>query len=232
MKNFFPIVLLVSILLGAVSLEGQTYDQLNVQLQFFNHYGKAYKRGSLAPSYMGSEYYNDEWMPMDVKFKDTLLRFDAVKINLINSNIELLYNGEEKMVANHFFEYVLVPDGKQNKLMVSANFFSYDNKPMQGFVEVLGTGDAKVLVQHYIFIKEPNAQAHIVGGYTTDRLMKASDNYIYEGGKLTVIKRKKDLQEYYRRRGSALDRYLKDKNFNIKDPYQLLELVETMSKKS
>ncbi len=232
MKNFFPIVLLVFILLGAVSLEGQTYDQLNVQLQFFNHYGKAYQRGSLAPSYVGSEFYNDEWMPMDVKFKDTLLRFDSVKINLINSNIELLYNGEEKMVANHFFEYVLIPDGKQNKMMISANFFSYDNKPMQGFVEVLGTSDTKVLAQHYILIKEPHAQAHITGGYTTNRLMKESENYIYEGGKLTLIKKKKDLQEYYRRKQGTLERYMKENTTNIRDAKQLLTLVEQMSSKS
>lgn len=232
MKNSFVLVFLALVLTVSFSLQGQTYDQLNVQLQFLNHYGKAYQRGSLAPKYVGSEYYSADWQPMDVKFKDTLLRFDAVKLNLMNSTLEVLYNEEERVIANHFFEYVLIPQGGQNRLMVSANFFNYNNKPLSGFVEVFGTGDAKVLAQHYILVKEPHAQAHITGGYTQDRLMKSSENFIYEGGKLTIIKKKKDLEEYYRRKSSQLSRYLKDNNPNIKDPKQLLALVEQMGKKS
>ncbi len=230
MKN---IAFLIAVLVAAHahSLFAQTYDQLNVQLQFFNQYGKAYQRGSLAPRYVGSEYYNDEWMPMDIKFKDSLLRFDAVKLNLINSNLEVLFQGEEKVIAGFFFQYVLIPDGANTRIMVPANIFNYNGKPLTGFVEVFGTGDAKVLTQHHIYIKEPHAQAHITGGFTMDRLMKTSDNFIYEGGALTLVRKKKDLQEYYRRRSSAFDRYFKEHNPNIKDPQQLLALAEFMAPK-
>ncbi len=209
----------------------QTYDQLNTQLQFLNHYGKAYQRGSLAPQYVGSEYFNDQWMPMDIKFKDTLLRFDAVKINLMNSNLEVLFNNEEKVIANYYFEYVLIPEGDKKRLFVPAQIFKFDNAPLAGFVEVYGTGESKVLVNHYIFIRQPHAQAHITGGYTMDRLMKETENFLYSGSKLTVVKRKKDLQDYYSRKKSTLERYFKEHNPNIKDPQQLLMLMEKMSAK-
>ncbi|MBX2927568.1 MAG: hypothetical protein KF852_06995 [Saprospiraceae bacterium] len=224
------ILLVVSIVfLYSGLLTAQTYDQQRLQLQFFNHYGKAYQRGNIGPKLVGSEYMHEEWMPMDIQFRDTSVRFEAVKINLMNSNLEVLLQGEEKVIANYFFKDVTLSEGGKKKQLVPANFFTYNNKALQGFMEVLGDGAVKVLVQHYIFVKEPHAQAHITGGYTTDRLLKSSDNYIYDGEKLTLVKSKNDLKDYYRRRSSVLDKYMKEGNYNIKDSQQLLTLVEKMS---
>ncbi len=213
-------------------LTGQTYDQQKVQLQFLNHYGKVYQRGSLAPDIVGSEYYNDEWLPMDIKFKDTILEFDQVKLNLLNSNIEVSYQGEEKVIAGYYFEYVLVPADGRKRVFIQANLYKYDGKQLSGFMEVLGTGKEKVMVQHYVFIKEPHAQAHITGGYTMNRLIKSSDIYIYDGESLFIVKRKKDLDNYYKRKTSALDRFLRENETDLKKPEDLLKLVEALSPKS
>jgi hypothetical protein len=228
MKKTLFLIAAIAFLHGSF-LTAQTSDQLRVQLQFFNHYGKAYSRGNVGPKIAGSEYLYEEWMPMDIQFRDTSVRFDAVKVNLMNSNLEILLAGEEKVIANYFFKDVALSESGKKKQLVPANFFTYNNKAMQGFLEVLGDGAVKVLVQHYVFVKEPHAQAHITGGFTVDRLMKSSDNYLYDGEKLTLIKGKKDLKEYYRRRSSVLEKYMKENSYNLKDPQQLLALVGKMS---
>jgi hypothetical protein len=222
---------IAAFLANASLLPGQTYDQQKVQLQFLNHYGKVYQRGSIAPSIVGSEYFNDNWQPMDIKFKDTILGFDQVKLNLFNSNIEVSYQGEEKVIAGYFFEYVLAPIEGEKRVFIQANLFKYDDKQLSGFMEVWGSGKEKVMVHHYVFVKEPHAQAHITGGYTMNRLMKASDIYIYNGEALFLIKRKKDLEDYYKRRSSSLDRFLKSDEPDLKNPKDLLKLVEALAPK-
>jgi hypothetical protein len=226
--NFTKFFLTLMLATGLSAVYAQTYDQLNVQLQFLNQYGKIYQRGGKPLSYIGSPFFNDEWSPMYIKFRDSLIRFDAVKLNLLNANVEVQLQGEEKVIAGYFFEYVLVPGGNQKRFFIPANLFSHQGKQLQGFVEVLGTDDSKVFVQHYIHIREPHAQAHITGGFTTDRLMKTTDLFIYESGQLTLVKSKKDLQAYYRKKSTILTHYIKDQNPNIKDPAQLFQLVTHM----
>jgi len=224
--------LLLLILIGcsaSFSIQAQTYDQQKVQLQFLNHYGKIYQRGAVPDQTLGSPYFNDDWMPVDIKFRDTLLRFDQVKLNMLNSDLEVLFNGEEKRLSNAFFEYVLVPEGGEKKTFVPAVVFKYDGKPLDGFMDVQGAGKIKVLVHHYAFIREPHAQAHITGGFTQHRLMKESNLYLHDGSKLVLIKRKKDLQDYFRSKKNALDRYFKDVNPDIKNPKHLLNLVQAMT---
>lgn len=225
--------LFTAFLLGFVPLflPAQTYDQQKVQLQFLNHYGKVFQRGSLAPNIVGSEYYNDEWMPMDIKFKDTMLDFSMVKLNLLNSNIEVSYQGEEKVIAGYYFEYVLTPVAGEKRIFIQANLYKYDEKQLSGFMEVWGTGKEKIMVHHYVFVKEPHAQAHITGGYTMNRLMKASDVYIYNGEALFLVKRKKDLEDYYKKKAPALDRFLRENEPDLKNPKDLLKLVEALSPK-
>lgn len=214
---------------ASLAVQAQTYDQQKVQLQFLNHYGKIYQRGAVPDQTLGSPYFNDEWMPMDIKFRDTLLRFDQVKLNMMNSDIEVRFNGEEKLLSNAFFEYVLVPENGEKKTFVPAVVFKYEGKALDGFMEVLGANKIKVMVRHYAFIREPHAQAHITGGFTQHRLMKESEIFLHDGAKLMLIKRKKDLQDYFRSKKSALDRYFKEVNPDLKNPKHLLNLVQAMT---
>jgi hypothetical protein len=216
------------VLNGLSSVTAQSYEQQKVQLQFFNHYGKVYQRGSLAESVIGSQFLNDEWQAMAIKFKDTLLEFEAVKINLLNSNLEVLYQGEEKMIANSFFEHVETTKDGISQRLKPASTMAYDGKTLAGFVEVLGEGKTRVVVQHYIMVREPHNQAHITGGFTANRLMKEKNIYFLDQEKLYLIRRKKDLEDFFKRQGSALDGYLKAQNPDLQDPQQLLRLVETL----
>lgn len=224
-------MILASVLmLSALSVaDAQNYEQQKVQLQFLNHYGKIYQRGAPPDQTLGSPYFNDEWMAVDIKFRDTLLRFDQVKLNMLNSDLEVLFNGEEKMLSNAFFEYVLVPEKGEKKTFVPAVVFKYEGKALDGFMEILGTGTMKIMVRHYAHIREPHAQAHITGGFTQHRLMKESEIYLHDGSKLVPIKRKKDVQDYFRNKKSALDRYFKEQKPDLKNPQHLLNLVQAMA---
>lgn len=207
----------------------QSYDQQKVQLQFFNHYGKVYQRGSLAETVIGSQFLNDEWQAMAIKFKDTLLEFEAVKINLLNSNLEVLYQGEEKMIANSFFEYVETTKDGITQRLKPASTMAYEGKTLTGFAEILGEGKTRVVVQQYILIREPHNQAHITGGFTAKRLLKEQNIYLLDQEKLFLIRRKKDLEDFFKRQSSALDNYFKVHNPELQDSRQLLRLVEALN---
>lgn len=226
MKNLCSLVLLLGL---TGSLAAQGYDQLKIQLQFFNHYGSVAQKSKVATNVIGSEFLYEDWRPMDIQFKDTTVRFDAVKLNLQNSSLEVLYQGEEKMIANVHFMNVKFSDGKREKKLMPGNRFRYEKQQLEGFVEVIGDGDEKVLVQHYIYVKPPNAQAHIVGGHTVNRLMKIENHYIFDGKSLTLIKKRKDLETYYRKKSKVLDQYLKEAKPDLKDPMQLYAVVEKMN---
>lgn len=213
-------------------LQAQTYDQAASQLQFVNHYGNAYKKGYTGPEYSGSEFLHPEWMPMALRFRDTTLRFDAVKVNLLSGNLDIMFEGVQRSVSNVHFEYVATTDSHSPRKFYPAFKTYFNDRPLNGFIEYLGEGDEKVVVQHSIFVKEPLDQAHIVGGSTIPRLLKQTDSYILNGVKLTQIKRKKDLQDYYRKKSQALEKYLKENKTDITNPFQLAALVDHMSRKS
>lgn len=230
MKNILFLLVFTAFIYSAPAL-AQSYDQTKVQLQFFNHYGRVAQKGKAPSANIGSEFLYDDWKAMDITFKDTTVRFDEVKINLFYSNLEVLYNGEEKIIDNRHFRHVSLPLSNQPQKLTPANRFSYGGKALEGFVEIIGEGETKVLIQHHLYIKEPNPQANIVGGHTANKLMSMSDNYLFDGESLTLIKKKKDLTEYYRKQSKALDQYLKTHKPDLKDPRQLLALVEKMNPK-
>lgn len=209
-------------------LAAQTYDQAKMQLQFLNFYGEAAKRGNTGSSHVGSEFMYEDWRPMEIQLKDTTLRFEAVKLNLFNTNLEVMYEEEEKVIGNIHFQEVSYNEGGQQRRLIPANRFRYELKPLDGFAELLGNGDERILVQHHIHVKAPNANAHIVGGHTVNRYLKVENLYIFDGKNLAMIKGKKELKNYYRKKGKALDQYLKTQKPDLKDPQQLLAIVEAM----
>jgi hypothetical protein len=223
MKHFASLLFCLACWWGAPQAAAQTYDQANMQLQFMNHYGQVGRKGGPAINAEGSPYFADDWQAVNLSTKDTTLRFEQVKLNLMTSNLEVLYRGEEKVVYSAHYRKVTLLNGAT---LIPANRYVYENKALNGFVELLGEGPVQVLVNHYIYIRPPNPQANIVGGPTVDKLMKSSDLYLFDGESLQPIKKKKDLQIFYRKQAKTLDRYLKENKMDIKDPQELLNLVE------
>ncbi len=223
MKTMFVLVITMIPFYCSIA---QTFDQQAIQLQFINHYGKVPpKSKSTIDGAVGSPFLYDEWRQMGIQIKDTLVRFDAVKLNLQSTVLEVLYQGEEKIISSKDFDQIIA----EAKIFVPATKITKADAPLEGFFEVLGRGDEVVLVRHYIFIKAPNPQANIVGGPTTYRKLRMTENYIYNGETLTLIQKKKDLSTHYTEQRDKLNRYLKEHKIDSKDPMQLLKLVQHMT---
>lgn len=208
----------------SIPVIGQTYDQLNSQLQFVTHYGKVPAKGK-SSSYAGSPYYSEEWNFGTVKIKDTSFDFDAVKINLLDGSVEVLYQGEEKSLTSFAFDELQLKENGVTKKFLSAAKFKFQGQNLQGFAEILGDIKTGILVNHYVSIKEPHAQAHITGGFTENRLMKSQDIFIIDSGKLIALKKKKDLEDYFEKQSKALIDYFRNKKPDIKNPGDIYQLL-------
>jgi hypothetical protein len=206
----------------------QTFDQASMQLQFMNHYGQVSRKGASQVQRQGSETLYDDWKPMKILTKEDTIYFSAVKINLWNSFLEVLYEGEEKVVLPRNFNYVeAIIDGKTKRFYPGGNF-KVDGAALPGYVEILGEGEEKVLINHYLAIKPPNPNAHIVGGLTEDKLIKTSDNYIQKGSQITPLRNKKELSAYFKNDKAKLKKLMAEQKLDIKDPYQLSQLLALM----
>lgn len=208
----------------SIPVLGQTYDQLNSQLQFVTHYGKVPTKGK-STSYVGSPYYSEEWNFGTVKIKDKSFDFDAIKINLLDGSVEVLYQGEEKSLTSFAFDELQLRENGTSKKFLSAAKFKFEGQNLQGFAEILGDIKTGILVNHYVSIKEPHAQAHITGGFTENRLMKSQDIFIINSGKLIAIKKKKDLEDYFEKKSKVLNDYFRNKKPDIKNPSEVYQLL-------
>jgi hypothetical protein len=208
-------------------LFSQTYDQLNSQLQFVNHYGKVPAKGK-SNSYSGSPYYSEEWNKGTVKIKYQSFDFDEIKINLLDGSVEVLYQGEEKSLTSFAFDELQLKENGQVKKFISATKFKFEGQNLQGFAEIMGDIKTGVLVNHYVSIKEPHAQAHITGGFTENRLMKSQDIYIIDLGKLIAVKKKKDLEDYFEKKSKLLNDYFKNSKPDIKNPEDVYLLLQKL----
>jgi hypothetical protein len=203
----------------------QSYDQLNSQLQFVNHYGKVPVKPGKSSNFVGSPFYNENWNFGTVNIKEKSFDFDAIKINLLDGSLEILYQGEEKSLTSFAFDELLLRENGQVKKFLSGSKFKYEGTSLKGFAEILGDIKTGILVNHYINIREPHAQAHITGGFTENRLMKTEDLYLIDQGKLIPIKKKKDLETYFIKKSKAFNDYMKLKKPDLKNPADIYEML-------
>jgi len=201
-------------------------EQLMVQQQFFNHYGKIYQKGVKPPDIVGPRFLFDEWRPMELRTKEFSVELSAVKMNLYNTTLELLYEGEEKIIFARDFEYVVIHEDGGSRRFVPAQGFTYKGKSLEGFMEVAGEGPEQVMVHHYTGIKEPGPSANIVGGPTGNVLVKSSKTYIFSKGDLVLVKNKKQFIQYFKSKSKQVEKLMKEKKTDFKDPHQLYEIVE------
>lgn len=230
MKNLLFLMFFGALLYTIPNAQAQTGPQLATQLQVLNHYGQVMRKSPTQQGKVGSEMMFDEWRPVLVKLTDTVVEFSTVNLNLQNGTVEVLFQGEEKMILNKDFEYVTFMDQGRQKTFFSTYKMRHKGNPVFGLGEIVGDGAETVLVLHHIYVKAPNPNSHIVGGHQTDKLMKTTSLYIKREGVLTQVKSKSDLKAYYRNKVAVLNKYLKANKPDLKDPQGLYGVVEAMNK--
>jgi len=197
--------------------------------EYIDNYAKLMTKKAKGPQLLGSLYVLDEWLPIEVMLKDGIAKIDKAKLNLQTSNIDVLYKDEEKEILFKDYDYVNFPNKGIINKYIPAPKYKFEGQALSGFVEILGEGQEKVLINHYNYVRKANSDAKIIGGETDDKLIKKTDVYILRNKKLFEVKKKKDVLEYYKSRSSEVENYIKKEKLDVKNPLELVLLVDFMN---
>jgi hypothetical protein len=220
--------LLCFMLIFAVSLSGQSYDQLKIQNMFEGYYGNKARNSKINNERLGSEYLIDDWHEVTLQLKDGEVKFDQGRINIHDGTVEIIYKGEEKFVSSRFMDHVeLFYLGKKRR-MIPADNYTENGKKLRGFLEVAKENTPAVFVYHHTYLRKPNPHANIAGGYTVDRLMKVSENYLFNGATLYKVKSKKDIKKLYPEQKAKIDEFIRMKSLDMDQAEDIASLLKLL----
>ncbi len=221
MKTLILVILIFAYSFSNCQMRGAT--------EYIDNYAKLMTKKAKGPQLLGSLYVLDEWLPIEVMLKDGIAKIDKAKLNLQTSNIDVLYKDEEKEILFKDYDYVNFPNKGIINKYIPAPKYKFEGQALSGFVEILGEGQEKVLINHYNYVRKANSDAKIIGGETDDKLIKKTDVYILRNKKLFEVKKKKDVLEYYKSRSSEVENYIKKEKLDVKNPLELVLLVDFMN---
>lgn len=223
---FKTILLLIT---TSTLLRAQTYDQLKIQNQFEGYYGNKVRNTKINNERLGSEYLMEEWLPVTVRLKDGEVKFDQAKINIHDGTLEVIYKDREKFISGRYIEFLDLFYRGKTRRFIPAFTFKENGKALSGFLEVIKENVPAVYVYHHTYLRKPNPHANIAGGYTVDRLLKISENYIYDGENLHKIKNKKTLKKLFPNSKSEIDEIIRKKSIDIDKAEDLSNLLKDLS---
>jgi hypothetical protein len=216
-------ILIAAILFVTVYANSQSYDQLKTQLQFEDYYGtrlRSTKPGSLLS---GSECLLDEWLPVEITLPTGIVTFDRGRLNLVSATAEVIYKNREMFISSENFKSI--------KMLNPDRFFLPGPKySKEGLLEVFEPQPAVpfVMVQHYVYVKEPNSNGYINGGSLNKELVQARKFFLYDGEKLIPIKGKSSLQKFYSDKKDQFAKLRKELEVDFKNPRSIHFLVTAM----
>lgn len=225
LQVFKTILLLIT---TSTLLIAQTYDQLKMQNQFEGYYGNKVRNTKISNERLGSEYLMEEWQPATVQLKDGEVKFDRAKINIHDGTLEVIYKGQEKFISGRYIQYFDMYYQGKTRRYIPADAFKENGKALRGFLEVIKEDIPAVYVYHHTYLRKPNPHANITGGYTVDRLLKKSENYIYDGENLHKINNKKTLKQLFTSRKTEIDNIIKKNSIDVEKADDLAFLLNTL----
>lgn len=206
----------------------QTYDQLNVQLQFENFYGSKFRSTIMSEEFTGSEFLFDEWLPMTFNLPNGSVSFEKAKINLYTSTAEVIFKDQEKYIATEHLKLVSMP--AEGRWFIPGSKHQYKGISMLGFLEIFEASPTPpfILVHHYIYIREPNSDGYANAGSMTKKLIKASATYLYDGAGLVAIKKRRDVERFYTNEKQMFSKVSDELRTNFRDPKSIQKLIDRM----
>lgn len=222
--GFFIILMIVSVL-------NENVAQVNPDSKDILFYQIMNARGTGEwDAYIGSQYLEDEWYPVELTLKNgTKANLSKAKFNLMTSNIEALFLGDEKeLLAQHFDIAEINVNGVYRK------FYSRTAKNIKGmtdsgFYEVLGNGPDYVIVRHSTYIQKPHPQAKILGTETRHKIVKKTNPIVLHQDILYTVKSKNDLKKIYKNEAKQIEAILEGSDIDIKNPIGLLKVINILN---
>jgi len=178
----------------------------------------------------GTPYLFDDWADGVVVFRDEKGgKFDEIKIDLMNNQLEIMYMNSEKVLPYSEFTMVKLnhPDAHPNTFFRSATKFKYKGERLNGFAKVTPIGENfKVIEVYKIRIIQPSMNAKIVGAKHKKRIVKDKKLYVMKKGKVLRVKKKKELYKLLTRQQKKLKAYVSDNDLSHKKEADLIKIIE------
>jgi hypothetical protein len=214
-----------------VSVLNENVAQVNPDSKDILFYQIMNARGTgESDAYIGSQYLVDEWYPVELTLKNgTRANLSKAKLNLMTSNIEALFLGDEKeLLAQHFDIAEINVNGEYRR------FYSKTAKNIKGmndsgFYEVLGKGPDQVIVRHSTYIQKPHPQAKIIGTETRHKIVKKTNLFVLHQDILHTVKSKNDLKKIYKNDAKEIDNILERTDIDLKNPVGLLKVIDILN---
>lgn len=206
----------------------QSNEMMRTQLQFENFYGAKARSGNSTNRISGSECLIDDWLPVEITFSNGTTQFNQGKLNLVNASAEVIYKEREMYISSEHIKSIKLIT--QERWFVPGPKFYYKDMALQGLMEMYEPTPKPpyIMMQHYVYIKEPSSNGYINAGLLESKLMKTSTIFLHDGIKLIPVKGKKDIEKFYASNKSLFIKYKKELGTDFRDAKSLHKLINTM----
>ena len=185
------------------------------------------RRNSNYHSMVGSPFLNEQWTKASVEYKDQMFTFDKVKVDVLNNCLEILLEGENKILDAMYFKNFTMQDPESGKTLYFVNGmnFKIDRKALTGFMKKTQVGEMNIYTLFKARIVSPGQNSKLMGVDPRDKIVHTQDLYIENEGKLFQIKNKKSLLEAMRKKQYKAKKYMDTNKVNVKEEDDLVKLL-------
>ena len=222
-KNTFLILL-------ALLISASSFGQF-VGTDYSRNYSDLLNKKKNAEDVDGSPYLFDKWMDGIVVFNDDKGgKYDQIKVDLMNSQLEIMYMNQEKVLPFREFKQLKLNSINlhEKSFFQVGSDFAYNGKILNGMAKVTPIGEHYKVVELYqIRTVEENMNNKIVGAANhKKRIVQEKKLFIQKRGKLLRIKNKKQVYKILTSRQKKLKEYVASNNLNLKNEQDLVQAVE------
>jgi hypothetical protein len=223
---FMYLIFVLSI--SSIQVFAQSSEAMRTQLQFENFYGAKSRTGNSTNRISGSECLIDDWLPVEITFPNGTTQFNQGKLNLVNASAEVIYKEREMYISSEHIKSIKLTT--QERWFVPGPKFYYKDVALQGLMEIYEPTPKPpyIMMQHYVYIKEPSSNGYINAGLLESTLMTTSKIFLHDGIKLIPINGKKDIEKFYSSNKPLYIKYKKELGTDFRDAKSLHKLINTM----
>lgn len=176
---------------------------------------------------LGTPYLNDEWTGAQVEYQGQVLSFDQVKVDVLNNCLEIMLEGEQKILEAKFFKnFTLLPShGERSLYFVNGMNYKCEGKTLSGFMKKTQVGDINILTLYKARITKPRQDAKIVGQDPRDKIIQTQEIYLENEGRLYHVKNKKDLSDALPQYQYKAKKYISNNKIKPREEDDLVKLL-------
>jgi hypothetical protein len=223
-------ILLITFLIPFVA-KSQNDHQLDPVVN--NQFGHIRQIPLKPPGTTGSVYLNDVWKTTSLKLKTGTLSVGeltnvSVKLDLKTNTFELFVDPEIKVLSGSKVEsFTWTNDLQNSESYVNCDRFTLDESKVVGFGRILSQdADGLMLLEHsYVEFIQADYNIALNVGSKDHKYVRKEKLYFVKNNKM-IPAGKKSLYEVMADKESAVKKFIKENDLNVKNEGQLAKVVE------